>query len=658
MAKTIRLLFIFIIAMNVSTCSLDIGVQENVPAVWKGQLVHHHSNQALKIFIYPVGQTYYFEGGPSSFDLGGRSRFAPELGPDEVYTDQAIYIPIGSLVTRMLGNGQLYGASIWNRTGNDPSAALRTQNVGQGAGRAILILAEEVLILDPGGFAFSVIETIPEDPEGFNLTVRKNLGLLDPAERGNHQIQDVTTRVRLGPPVDYNIMPFAEGGTWYVNIWGLGEWLPCHIHVEFHAGEPSQVTGRPAESINFAYVTMLATHEPIAPNALPSPDGITMSNINNQSRNWYKTERALQIADSIVGYQRLSGGWHKNTDMVNNSDWLAVNVEAGETIDYYQNNYSTIDNDATHVQLQYLGKIITMGANNPRYLDSFYRGLAFILRAQYPSGGWPQFSDPLRAGYYSEITYNDEAMSETMELLEDIYQGEWQFAFLQNNPAIMTAVARARAMGIECVLRSQWRTPGYNGLYADELTGWSQQVSPTTLQPSQGRAYELPSVGALESYDVVAYLMRIPNPGPRVIHAINSAVAWYQRIAMIGFTTERLFDQKYLHGSIRAILETGNPRDRLWNRFYDLETAAEGLYVARDGLIRWNYYDMPIATIGGYMMVGNRPQNLFEEYDAWRIRPNDTSYPLDNGLPDLTWDGMPANMEIMRCAINPLTSRR
>jgi len=46
--------------------------------------------------------------------------------------------------------------------------------------------------------------------------------------------------------------------------------------------------------------------------------------------------------------------------------------------------------------------------NNQEYKDSFNRGMKFILDAQYDNGGWPMFW-PLRKGYYTHITFNDNA---------------------------------------------------------------------------------------------------------------------------------------------------------------------------------------------------------------------------------------------------------
>lgn len=46
-------------------------------------------------------------------------------------------------------------------------------------------------------------------------------------------------------------------------------------------------------------------------------------------------------------------------------------------------------------------------------------GLDYLLAAQYPNGGWPQFY-PLRSDYSRHITFNDDAMTDVLALLEDV----------------------------------------------------------------------------------------------------------------------------------------------------------------------------------------------------------------------------------------------
>ena len=59
-------------------------------------------------------------------------------------------------------------------------------------------------------------------------------------------------------------------------------------------------------------------------------------------------------------------------------------------------------------------------AAQPAYREAFERGFDYLLLAQYPNGGWPQFF-PLIAGYYTHITYNDDAMAGVLGVLRDAH---------------------------------------------------------------------------------------------------------------------------------------------------------------------------------------------------------------------------------------------
>ena len=61
---------------------------------------------------------------------------------------------------------------------------------------------------------------------------------------------------------------------------------------------------------------------------------------------------------------------------------------------------------------------------------AFTRGFDYLLAAEYPKGGWPQFF-PLREGYYSRITFNDKGapiqrepiLTELRQRIRDVRQG-------------------------------------------------------------------------------------------------------------------------------------------------------------------------------------------------------------------------------------------
>ena len=78
----------------------------------------------------------------------------------------------------------------------------------------------------------------------------------------------------------------------------------------------------------------------------------------------------------------------------------------------------TLDNDATWSEMRFLAKVHA-ATGQRKYKNGFLKGLRYLLKAQYPSGGWPQFY-PLRPGYSSRITFNDGAMIGAISILDDV----------------------------------------------------------------------------------------------------------------------------------------------------------------------------------------------------------------------------------------------
>ena len=126
-------------------------------------------------------------------------------------------------------------------------------------------------------------------------------------------------------------------------------------------------------------------------------------------------EEARRIGDQIIAYQRCTGGWPKNIDMtldMSQEELAAVIKEKS------RRNDSTIDNNATTSQMTYLARLYRE-TKEPRYRDAFRAGVEYLLSGQYENGGWPQFW-PEKRGYQYHITFNDDAMVNTLELLRSI----------------------------------------------------------------------------------------------------------------------------------------------------------------------------------------------------------------------------------------------
>lgn len=167
-------------------------------------------------------------------------------------------------------------------------------------------------------------------------------------------------------------------------------------------------------------------------------------------------------------------------------------------------NQSTIDNNATTTEIQYLARLY-QATQKEKYKEGVLKGIQYLLKAQYDNGGWPQFY-PRPTGYYVQITYNDNAMVRVMQQLREIYEKQSPYTFIPDETC--QQARKAFDKGIECILRTQVRQNG-------ELTVWCAQHDRITLEPCKARAYELPSLSGQESDNIVLLLMSLPHPSEK-----------------------------------------------------------------------------------------------------------------------------------------------
>ena len=94
--------------------------------------------------------------------------------------------------------------------------------------------------------------------------------------------------------------------------------------------------------------------------------------------------------------------------------------------------------------MRYLASVYA-ATRDDRFRSSFLAGVDFLLAAQYPNGGWPQYF-PLRADYSRHITFNDEAMTGVLQMLDDVARSRPMVAFVDASRRARAADAVARGV--------------------------------------------------------------------------------------------------------------------------------------------------------------------------------------------------------------------
>ena len=334
----------------------------------------------------------------------------------------------------------------------------------------------------------------------------------------------------------------------------------------------------------------------------PPNKPISWKSCLSQKADWYGSEEAVRIADNVLLYQRTSGGWPKNIDM-------ARVLNENEKSDLRQSKNSadsTIDNGATFTQLRYLALVFN-ATPLERFKNATLAGIDYLFAAQYPNGGWPQFF-PNPTGYHRYITFNDDAMIGVMRLLRDTAQGKAPFGFV-DSPRREKA-DKAVQKGIECILKCQIVVDG-------KRLAWCAQHDDQTFEPRPARSYEKASLSGSEAVGVVDFLMEIEKPSPEVIEAVQSAVAWFDRVKLTGIRQVQKPDPSSPRGWDKVIVEDPNGPP-LWARFYEIG-ADRPIFCSRDGIIRYRLADISYERRNGYSWYSDRPGDMLNQrYPAWQ----------------------------------------
>ncbi len=335
----------------------------------------------------------------------------------------------------------------------------------------------------------------------------------------------------------------------------------------------------------------------------------------DQPDSFFLTPPGRSVADNVVGWQNANGGWFKNYDPTQPRPAIIVDdLTSGPPgdDDSVWHRVSTFDNSATYSEMRVLARAYRV-LKDDSYCRAFDRGLEYIFESQYPNGGWPQ-RFPLQNNYGRTITFNDDAMTGVMFLLDDIIHQRPDFTFLSDQQRGRCKPAFDR--GIDCILNCQIRVNG-------RPTVWCQQHDEITFAPAGGRAYELPSFCGEESADLIQLLMRIEHPSPRICQAIEGAVAWYDASKITGIRLRSISSPQAPRG--RDYLVVNDPSaPPMWARFYDLKTNRP-LFCSRDGIPRDSIDQISVERRTGYQWYGYWGNSVAQAYQDWKLRVESTT---------------------------------
>ncbi len=325
---------------------------------------------------------------------------------------------------------------------------------------------------------------------------------------------------------------------------------------------------------------------------------------------WFASDTARRLAQNILSFQAPNGGWSKHVDFSQHPR------APGES--YFSESaqwqwISTIDNGSTTSEIRFLALADSVRPD-PRYRAAFLRGVEYLLDAQFPNGCWPQVW-PLAGSYHDAATFNDDATTNVLELLTEIGDGRFPYV----SPELRARTRSAVDAGIDCVVRAQVKVNG-------QLTVWGQQHDPLTLQPTSARSYELTSLTAQESANLMRFLMRLPSPSPAVVASVNAAAQWLDARKLWGYTYDFASG---LHESPGA--------GPIWARLYEIGTNRP-IFSDRNGIKLYDWHQLKDRRLG-YGWYTYAPASALRDYAKWargRARPLGTSAGRKGILPAST----------------------
>ncbi|WP_269714717.1 pectate lyase [Caulobacter sp. NIBR2454] len=353
-----------------------------------------------------------------------------------------------------------------------------------------------------------------------------------------------------------------------------------------------------------AQVQHPATHPPIIP--FPSPFqlqvmskarkvGTSMpsgwwATIAAKPDAWFKTEEARAIGDNIISWQISETGAWPGGDVVTQP----FRGEEGQ-IGWRGHSSSLYRFD----QMRFLARLYA-ATGEERYRQSLDTGLAYVLEAQTPKGGWPYGSHPSQAAHNARYaTFNDDATTKIMEFVREVAT---EPAYAKVNPGRQVQAKAAFDKGIAYILRAQIVADG-------KLTAWGAQHDEVTYEPRMGRMFEPPAISANESAGVVLLLMTLENPSPEVVRAVESAVAWYKASALKGVRIDRPANGD------RVVV--ADPKAKpIWARYYEIPTNRP-IFAGRDGIVRYTLAPVELERRAGYAWYGDWGDAVIERYQTW-----------------------------------------
>ena len=291
-----------------------------------------------------------------------------------------------------------------------------------------------------------------------------------------------------------------------------------------------------------------------------------------RSPEWWESQEAEYIGDNLLSWQLPHGGWFRDEAWAvlpfSPENMTRTGAAPGEIERGRPGRNGTIN------PMRFLARLYE-ATGQERFLEGFYRGLDYLLAAQYPSGGWPNdYPDP--RGNAAYVTFNDNAMADIMQFILDMLRGKPPFGFITDE--YKKRLKESYTKAIDFILKAQIVVDG-------RPTAWGQQHDPVSYEPRPYRVFEPAAISGAESVGIIRILQSVEDPPQEVLQAILFALEWLEEVRL---------------------------PDGRWARFYEIGTNRP-IFVGRDGIIRYDISEIDLERQLGYAWYGTWGESLLTE---------------------------------------------
>lgn len=261
--------------------------------------------------------------------------------------------------------------------------------------------------------------------------------------------------------------------------------------------------------------------------------------------NEYYYQSAEKAASALIWGQSDAGGWNYMIDFAGDRSlkkWYSTIGKNGWRLEEFQHYYGndTFDDDVSSNAARFLLRMY-LEKLDPKYKPALDKAISFILKSQYPLGGWPQrfplkydFSKKGNPDYSSYYTFNDDVTWENVNFLIQCYL----------------------TLGEERFLDPIWRGMSFYVISQHGSGGWGQQYN-MQMEPAGARTYEPAALLPSTTFGNAMLLLRFYQytGDLKFLTHVPGAIRWLEKCRLPDQMTE---NGRYTHPTFVDVA-TGKP---------------------------------------------------------------------------------------------------